>query len=207
MKEIYLSYIIISMSNVNYPNGMQPYQREKNRDNHSKRGADLEKEINLSNTYYKDLNIALIYKKPTPIQVVKVDYRSRNTAKIIEAYYRTPSTTDYNGLYRGKYIDFEAKETRNKTNFPIQMIHPHQIQHLELVSLHGGIGFFIIRFSYYGLTYLVDAPTLIKEIKATDKYAIPYSWFEEYGHPILEGIYPRLQYLKVVDSVYFKEDN
>ena len=109
------------MSTINYPNGMKPYPKEKNLDNHSKRGADLEKEINLSNAYYRDLDIALIYKKPTPVQVVRVDYESRNKAKITEAYYRTPSTTDYNGIYRGKYIDFEAKDTKNKTNFPLQI--------------------------------------------------------------------------------------
>lgn len=77
---------------INYPNGSPPYQIAKNIDNHSKRGATLEKDINASNTYYKDLNIALIYKKPTPIQVVRVDYPRRDRAKIIEAYYRTPST-------------------------------------------------------------------------------------------------------------------
>lgn len=69
------------MSTINYPNGMKPYPKEKNLDNHSKRGADLEKEINLSNAYYRDLDIALIYKKPTPVQVVRVDYESRNKAR------------------------------------------------------------------------------------------------------------------------------
>ncbi len=43
---------------INYPNGSPPYQIAKNIDNHSKRGATLEKDINASNTYYKDLNIA-----------------------------------------------------------------------------------------------------------------------------------------------------
>ena len=195
------------MSMINYPNGSPPYQIAKNIDNHSKRGATLEKDINASNTYYKDLNIALIYKKPTPIQVVRVDYPRRDRAKIIEAYYRTPSTTDYNGLYKGKYVDFEAKETKNKSRLPLQMIHAHQIKHLELVERHGGIGFFIIRFSYYGKTYLVDAPLLIRTIKKTTGYAIPYDWFEQNGHLIKEGLYPRLDYLKVVEALYLKEEN
>ena len=34
---------------------------------------------------------------------MKVDYPNRSHAKIVEAYYQTPSTTDYNGIYRGKY--------------------------------------------------------------------------------------------------------
>ena len=194
------------MSTIRYPNGMSMYTESKNTDNHSGRGSSLEKDINDSNAYYRELDKALIYKKPTPIQVVRVDYPQRNKAKIVEAYYRTASTTDYNGVYRGKYIDFEAKETKNKTNFPLQMIHDHQIKHLLRVQKQGGIGFFIIRFNYYQQTFVVDAPLLIQEIQKTQKYAIPYSWFLEHGHTIQEGLYPRLHYLKVIDTLYFKEE-
>ena len=148
----------------------------------------------------------MIYKKPTPVQVVHVDYPKRQRAKITEAYYKTPSTTDYNGVYRGKYIDFEAKETKNKTNFPLFMIHPHQIKHLKKVVFHGGIGFFIIRFNYHNETYLIDSKLLIDKIENIDKSSIPYSWFQSHGILIQEGLYPRLAYLKAVDELYFKED-
>ena len=73
---------------------------------YSSRGMRLENDINDSNKYYRELDKALIYKKPTPVQVVHVDYPKRQRAKITEAYYKTPSTTDYNGVYRGKYIVF-----------------------------------------------------------------------------------------------------
>ncbi|MDO4466180.1 MAG: Holliday junction resolvase RecU [Bacillota bacterium] len=194
------------MSTIKYPNGSAPQKTTSVRDFHSGRGMNLENDINDSNKFYRESNIALIYKKPTPVQVVRVDYPDRKKAKITEAYYRTPSTTDYNGIYRGKYIDFEAKESANKTSFPLFMVHPHQISHLEKVHMHGGIGFFIIRFKEYGVTYLVDSMVLIKEIKRTEKSSIPYKWFEENGHVIKEGLCPRLAYLKVVDACYFKED-
>ena len=71
----------------------------------------LESEINDSNKYYLEKDIAVIYKKPTPIKVVK-----QVNEKITDAYFEKPSTTDYSGLYKGKYIDFEAKETKNKTS-------------------------------------------------------------------------------------------
>jgi recombination protein U len=199
--------IMALMSEINYPAGTASQWKEsKNKDNHSGRGISLESDINDSNAYYRDTNQALIYKKPTPVQVVKVDYPRRDRAKIVEAYYRTPSTTDYNGVYKGKYIDFEAKETKNKSGFPLYMIHEHQIRHLEKVQLHGGIGFFIIRFSQYGKTMLVDAPKMIQQIHAATKSYIPYAWFEANALTIAEGLYPRLAYLKAVDALYFKED-
>ena len=81
-------------------------------------GLTFENLINETNLYYLKHNIACIYKKPTPIQVVKVDYPNRSKAKISEAYYKTPSTTDYNGIYKGKYVDFEAKSIKG-TIFPL----------------------------------------------------------------------------------------
>ena len=120
-----------------YPNGKKFIpQNTMNLPEVSSRGMNLEKELNHSNTYYKETNRALIYKKPTPVQIVHVDYPSRNKARIVEAYYTTPSTTDYNGIYRGRAIDFEAKETKSKTAFPFTSIHPHQIDHLKAVLEH-----------------------------------------------------------------------
>ena len=69
------------------------------------RGMNLEEDLNLTNKYYLANGIANIHKKPTPIQIVRVDYPKRSAAKIVEAYFKTPSTTDYNGIYKGKYLD------------------------------------------------------------------------------------------------------
>ena len=69
---------------------------------YSNRGMNLEEEINSSNQYYLEKEIAAIYKKPTPITINKVSYKSRADAKITEAHFKTPSTTDYNGVYKGR---------------------------------------------------------------------------------------------------------
>ena len=101
---------------------------------HGNRGMDLENDINLSNEYYKRNHLCLITKRPTPINVVKVDYSKG--AIITNAYFEKQSTTDYNGVYCGRYIDFEAKSTMKTTSFPLSNISKHQIEHLKNVLLH-----------------------------------------------------------------------
>ncbi len=195
---------------IGYPNGHGAGARREQAHTQgisaANRGMSLEKDLNDSNAYYLQSGRALIHKKPTPIQVVKVDYPARSAAKITEAYYKVPSTTDYNGIYRGRPIDFEAKETVNKTSFPFKSIHPHQIEHLRLVKQHGGIGFFIIRFRAYGETYLVDAPEIIERYLHSKRKSISYAEVKAIGCRIREGIAPRLCYLDSVDAIYFKEE-
>ena len=169
---------------------------------HNNRGMNLENDINISNQYYIDTNQAFIYKKPTPIKINKVDYPTKNnrTAKIVikEAYFESPSTTDYNGLYLGRYIDFEAKETNNKEYFPLENIHKHQINHLRNIYLNDGVAFLIIRFMEYNKTYLLFADDFFYFLDNNTRKSIPLSYFEEKGHIISEKYSPRLDYLKIV---------
>ena len=188
---------------LNYPNGIKRRNTDKNDSeiNHKNRGLTLEGEINSSNEYYKLIEKAYIYKKPTPIKIVKVDYPSRNKAVIREAYFATPSTTDYNGLYKGQYIDFEAKETKSKTSFPLSNIHAHQITHLEKIYLNGGISFLIVRFTKLNETYLLETRKFIEYINKIDKKSIPINFFKENGYLIKDGYCPKIDYLKIVDEI------
>lgn len=170
------------------------------------RGMDLEEDINLSNQYYLDKGMCLITKRPTPINVVKVDY-SRG-ATITHAYFEKQSTTDYNGVYKGKYIDFEAKSTQVKTSFPLANINKHQIEHLKNVIRHSGIAFFIIEFTKRDEeTYLLDASYIIDFYEKKERSSIPYESITEYGHKIQRGYAPRLDYLPIVEEVYFTSSN
>ena len=169
-------------------------------------GMDLETSINESNEHYLVNNIAIIHKKPPPVQIVKVDYPMRSKAVITEAYYKTPSTTDYNGIYKGKYIDFEAKECHNKTSFPLANIHAHQVEHLKKVIEHGGIGFIIVSFNLYNEYYLLPFEVLYEywtDSLKDGRKSIPYQAFKERAYLIKEGYIPRLSYLSVVDEIYF----
>jgi len=168
--------------------------------NYKNRGMFLERIINESNQYYLQKDKAIIYKKPTPITINKVDYKSRTDAVIKEAHFIVPSTTDYNGIYKGKYIDFEAKETKSLTSFPLSNIHKHQIDHLKKIYEHGGIGFIIVRFSRLNKNYLLFINDLLVFLENNDRASIPLSYFEENGHLIKDGLRPRLDYLKIIDK-------
>lgn len=182
---------------MNYPNGSKKNFSEVI--TYANRGMALEDDLNVTNEYYRDNDIAVIYKKPTPIVIHKVDYPSRREAVIKEAKFKIPSTTDYNGIYKGKYLDFEAKETSNNTNFPISNIHMHQLEHLRNITNHGGIGFIIIRFASLNKTYYLSGKNLFSFIDNEKRKSIPINYFEEKGILIPIGLRPRIDYLKVIE--------
>ena len=188
---------------INYPNGKQ-VKVEKVIE-YGKRGMSLEDDINDTNRYYLEFDRAAIYKKPTPIRITKVEYKSRSTAKITEAFFQTPSTTDYNGIYKSLYIDFEAKNTKSKTSFPLSNIEQHQIDHLKRVIRHGGIAFFIIQFQSRQEVYLLDAKFVIEFWEKGERKSIPYEIFLQDGILIKQGYSPRLYYIDAVEQKYFKK--
>mgnify|MGYP003291733013 CR=1 FL=1 len=172
----------------------------------SKLGIDFEETINQSNIYYLKNNIAAIYKKPTPIQIVQVEYPSRNKARISEAYYKKPSTTDYNGIYKEKYIDFEAKSCK-EMSFSFERIYTHQITHLETIKKMGGISFLIIEFSTINEIYILPTNYLIEiynESKNGGRKSIPYDYFKEKGTKVERNIkmLGGIDYLKAVDIAF-----
>ncbi len=190
---------------MNYPNYIK---KEKTfRTNYANRGMVLENDLNITNQYYQEKDIAIINKKATPIQVVKVSFNLKKQPTIKEAYFKKPSTTDYNGLYRGKYIDFEAKETKIKKYFPLHNINKQQLKHIKSIIKHQGICFIIVRFTSHNKTYLLKGSSLLEYINTTKKKTIPLSFFEEEGYLIKETYLPRIDYLKIVDQIYFGGQN
>ncbi len=196
--------------NIKYPAGsIPPSSVKKNGKGKIKmsiaagnRGMDFENEINQSNEYYREKDIAIITKRPTPINVVKVDYSKG--AKITEAFFETQSTTDYNGVYKSRYLDFEAKSTHSKTSFPLKNIAPQQITHLEGVIRHGGIAFFLIHLAITEEVYLLKADFVCEFILKGDRQSIPFETIREKGYKVPQGYRPRYDYLSIVDEVFLK---
>lgn len=167
---------------------------------HANRGMNLENDLNITNNYYLENNIAVIHKKPTPIQIVTI-----NNKIITKAYFKEPSTTDYNGLYKGYYLDYDAKETEDGS-FPLSNIHNHQLEHLKKIKNQGGISFLIVRFNKYQETYLIMTENIL-QFKEEKKRRIPYEYFRKKAYKIEFKYNPRLDYLKILDRIIKGELN
>ena len=69
----------------NYPNKKNKFVQKTN---YANRGMELEDDINFANKYYLNNDIAVIHKKPIPIQIVEVSYPNRESAMITKAFYK-----------------------------------------------------------------------------------------------------------------------
>lgn len=121
------------------------------------RGSTLEDMINMTNDNYREKNLALIQKIPTPITPVKIDQQTRH---ITLAYFEKQSTVDYIGTVQGIPICFDAKECAVQT-FPMMNIHEHQVRFMEDFEKQGGIAFILLFFSHLNETYYIP----FKDIK------------------------------------------
>ncbi|EIQ82463.1 UNVERIFIED_CONTAM: Holliday junction resolvase RecU [Streptococcus canis] len=188
------------------PNSVQKRSKQ-NKVDFANRGMSFEATINATNDYYLSQQIAVIHKKPTPIQIVKVDYPKRSRAKIVEAYFRQASTTDYSGVYKGHYIDFEAKETRQKTAMPMKNFHLHQIEHMVAVLEQQGICFVLLHFSTLKETYYLPAKALIDfyQIDHGNK-SMPLDYIRKHGFEIVMGAFPQVPYLDIIEQNFLGGD-
>lgn len=194
---------------VQYPKGQSRFSNTVHtqaKTNYGSRGMFLENLLNQTNEFYRLKKRAVIHKKPTPVQVVKVHYPQRSAAVISEAYYRHASTTDYNGIYRGYYIDFEAKETKNKSSFPLKNLHEHQIQHMRECYEQSGIVFIIFYFSTLQKFYLLEFQELERFLTrdSANRQSLPLEYIQQFGYPLSLTIQSTLDYLSVIDTLIEK---
>ena len=113
------------------------------------RGSTLEEMINRTNEKYREQNLALIQKIPTPITPIEMDKASRH---ITLAYFDKKSTVDYIGAVQGIPVCFDAKECATDT-FSLQNIHAHQVAFMEKFEKQGGIAFFLIFYTHKNVLY------------------------------------------------------
>lgn len=117
------------------------------------RGSMLEEMINITNNKYREKQLALIQKVPTPITPINIDKESK---QISLAYFEQKSTVDYIGVVQGVPVCFDAKECAGES-FSLNNVHEHQIQFMKEFEEQEGVAFLLIYFKkhdiYYYLTY------------------------------------------------------
>lgn len=121
------------------------------------RGSLLEEMINLTNEKYREKNLALIQKIPTPITPIEIDKQTRH---ITLAYFEQKSTVDYIGAVQGIPVCFDAKECSVDT-FSLQNIHPHQVEFMRDFEKQQGVAFFLIYYTSKDLLYYLPIRDLL----------------------------------------------
>lgn len=166
----------------------------------SNMGMVFESDVTKSCDFYREQKIADIYKRPTPIKVVKMSKTKKGM--IEEAYFEEKSTTDYVGIYKGKYIDFECKETIHD-EIPYHMIREQQYRHLESIISYGGIGFFLVSFKRAQEVYLLNASIILNALKEKEHRGFKRDFFKENGVLVERGFLPPYKIIDAIDKVYF----
>jgi recombination protein U len=137
--------------------------------------------------------VAIISKVEVPILVTKTGLIPRQ------------STVDFTGIYKKKIIQepdgtafldenevvlatvgqgiaFDAKETENKTSFPLKNIHQHQLTFLEYFEEVGGTAFVLIHFKKIHPDKAFVTPLdFVKKYWYDDdsRRSLPYSEFDQ----------------------------
>ncbi|WP_033160856.1 Holliday junction resolvase RecU [[Mycoplasma] collis] len=126
------------------------------------RGMILETLINKTIKFYEENNVAIFHKKNLDVKFKDVG----KNKKIENGVIFKKSTVDYYGIYKGKFVCFEAKST-NDNYLAWNNIKEHQFKYLKKIHQMGGIAFFIILFKNTDKFFLLFVENLmnIKKIK------------------------------------------
>lgn len=168
--------------------------------NYGNRGMAFEEFIECTNQMYESKGIAVINKRPTPVKVT----RSQGS-RVISGFFEKQSTVDFDGVYRGRAIVFEAKSTKNPTRFDLCKLPDHQYEHLAKCHKNGAVAFLLVSFEKqkkeYLLPYTALRPYWTEYKKPVGKRSMSILDFDVHAYEVDAGRVP-LDYLAVVDQVW-----
>ncbi|WP_242255057.1 Holliday junction resolvase RecU [Bacillus cereus group sp. BfR-BA-01379] len=163
------------------------------------RGMHFEKLINLSNEMYQREGVALINKRATPVKVLK-----SAGGRVLNGFYEAKSTVDYDGVYKGRAVAFEAKSTQSLTRFDLSNIAQHQLDYLEKAEKMGAVCFFLIEFSKDQTVFLVPASVVQSYVRMSHqpngKKSISRADFDIYGYLVEQTERAPVDYLQYIDE-------
>ncbi|MEK5069787.1 Holliday junction resolvase RecU [Sporosarcina sp. FSL K6-1508] len=139
-------------------------------------GKRLERLLDMTHLQYKNKGVADIRKVPTPVQI-----KSNNKGNIT-GYVTRGEWVDYVGVYNGRTIVFDAKETSVK-NLPLDNLQEHQYELLKSWHEKGAIAFLVVEFAkMHEEIYLLPFKILQEYWNAREaggRKSIPHSAFVE----------------------------
>lgn len=157
------------------------------------RGKDLEALVIQSNHVYRMRQEALIHQAHAEVKTIR-----GAGGQIVKTFYKGKVGLDFYGVYDGKYITFDTKQTANKTSFPLSNIEHHQYNTVVETDKAGGIAFLLVRFSYWGETYYLSAEQLRYWWTQKERKSIPYQWFKDNCKVVRSQSAAALDWLSVV---------
>ena len=160
-------------------------------------GNAFENLLEFVNRQYANQGIALIHKRPTPIDVI-----TSSGSQILKSAFAKKSTVDYDGVYRSRAIYFEAKNTMESSRFPLSNIKPHQIEHLQQARKHDAICFLLVSFMKLNKVFYVPLEFIESCMERADqggRKSITYAEFKEHCYEVIGTRRAALDYLIHVD--------
>jgi recombination protein U len=112
-------------------------------------GMYAEETINRTATFLSSRNICLIEKRELPIKIIKKVDSTTIVGKLLAKSY-----IDYFGVYKGKYFEFEVKQTIEE-KLKLDIIKQHQFERIKFLSENNIFCFFVVYFSKYEKFYLI----------------------------------------------------
>ncbi|EJR24594.1 Holliday junction resolvase RecU [Bacillus cereus] len=165
------------------------------------RGMAFELLLNNTCRMYKAANVGVFNKRPTPIKVIKTD----KTGNITKSAWGSKSTVDYDGVYKGRAVYFEAKSTTETTRFPLDNISRHQIDYLKDTQDQGAICFFLIEFRTDHVIYFVPVSLVAEYYDAmlydAGRKSIPRDEFNKRAYIVEQTDRAPVDYLLHVDKL------
>lgn len=166
-----------------------------------KRGMPFEDLITLSNTIYENKRKAVINKRPTPMKIIGKTKGGQHLCVFSEK-----STVDYDGVYQGRSIQFEAKTTKHK-RFDLKLLTNNQIKFLNQTEAQGAICFVLVEIRSLQSVFLVPNQMLrqyVKDAQENGRKSIPMDDLEIYAWLVNSKNGVPLAYLDVVDKLIEK---
>jgi recombination protein U len=180
---------------VRYPAGIKRKNKTAAPTSYANRGAALEQLIERVNIQVYTKGWGLIQKVPTPVTIIK-----KQGGRVVDGFV-SKSTVDFIGHYKGRPVAFDAKQTKNKTSFPLKYVEDHQVSFLKNWHDTGGAAFLIVEFTTLQKYFFLPFPVLWEHWKEKERGGRKSIKLENFTIEVTPGRGLVLDYLQPLESL------